>query len=250
MKHSLIKLCGAGALVLPLSVWAQDPPAPAPADTSTGSGNIVLFNQMQTQQDAITQLQGQIEELQHQLQEQQRSSLTRYEALEKRLSDLEAHPASPAATAADTPDASAPAPTDKAADTPAAPAADGDPVQQAYQQAFDLMQGKQNDQAIKAFDTFIKQHPDAALKPNAFFWLGELYAKAGKLDDASKAYDSVVKDFPKSNKRADAMYKLGLIKGRQGKVDAAQALLQQVGKEYPKTSAAEKSAAFLKKVSG
>lgn len=246
MKHSLIKLCGAGALVLPLSVWAQDPTAPTPAgDTSQamGSGNIVLFNQLQTQQDAITQLQGQIEELQHQLEEQQRSSVTRYEALEKRVGDLEARPT--ATSGSDT------APTSSADDkAPDTSVSDNDPVQQAYQHAFDLMQGKQNDQAISEFEAFFKQHSDSTLKPNALFWLGELYTKASRLDEAAKALDSVVKDFPKSNKRADAMYKLGLIKARQGKIDAAQAMLQLVGKEYPKTSAAEKAAAFLKKVGG
>lgn len=249
MKHSLIKLCGAGALVLPLSVWAQDPTAPTPATDpgqATGSGNIVLFNQLQTQQDAITQLQGQIEELQHQLQEQQRSSVSRYEALEKRVGDLEARPA--ATPGADTAPA-APAADDKAPDATAV-SPESDPVQQAYQHAFDLMQGKKNDQAISEFDTFIKQHPDSSLKPNALFWLGELYSKAARLDDAAKALDSVVKDFPKSNKRADAMYKLGLIKARQGKIDVAQSTLQQVSKEYPKTSAADKAAAFLKKVGG
>ena len=95
MNHSLKRyferLCGAGAIALPLSVLplsllpvsalAQQPLVQDLSSDSSNSfyqqtqrqepsgGNLVLFNQVQEHQQEIQQLRGQIEELRHQLEQ-------------------------------------------------------------------------------------------------------------------------------------------------------------------------------------
>ena len=253
-------LCGVGALVLPLSVWADDGSMPAQDASNTpvqtqgvstqapaASGNMVLFNQLQSQQTTIDQLQGRIEELQHQLDDQQQRGLQRYDALEQRLSALESGGAHADNSTTET---SSAASETKDSATNEAKSDDADGAQAAYQKAFDLVQAHQNDQAITAFENFSTQYAKDPLRANAQYWLGELYLKGNKVDKAEKALLTVVNDYPKSSKRADALYKLGLANARQGRVDDAQKRLQQVIKEYPKSSAAKLADAFLKKVAG
>ena len=265
MKMLWKGLCGVGALVLPLSVWADDVAAPVQDAGNTptqaqsvpvqnapaASGNMVLFNQIQSQQTTIDQLLGRIEELQHQLDDQQQRSMQRYDALEQRLTALETPNAAHGSTASD----AAPAAngTDAAASKDVNATTSGTDTggaQDAYQKAFDLVQAHQNDQAIAAFEAFSTQYANDPLRANAQYWLGELYLKANKADKAEKALLAVVNDYPKSSKRADALYKLGLVNARQGHVDDAQKRLQQVIKEYPKSSAAGLAETFLKKVAG
>ncbi len=109
MKHSLKRyvgrLCGAGALVLPLSVLPLTAAAQQPLvqdlsnsnNSSSGSfyqqaqrqeatsGNLVLFNQVQEHQQEIQQLRGQIEELRHQMEQLRRQSQQQYLDIEDRL---------------------------------------------------------------------------------------------------------------------------------------------------------------------
>lgn len=242
-----------GALVLPLSVWADETAAPtagtdamvassAASDAQnapTTSGSMVLFNQLQTQQATIDQLEGRIEELQHQLDDQQQRGVQRYEALEQRLSTLEAAAVS---TSSGNDDARVEKQPASGVESPNGEA------QTDYQKAFDLVQAHENDKAIAAFDAFSKQYPDAPLRANAQYWLGELYLKRSELDQSEKAFLAVVDGYAKSSKRADALYKLGLVKARQGDVNDAQKRLQQAIKEYPDSSAAGLAEKFLKKV--
>lgn len=260
MKMLWKGLCGVGALVLPLSVWADGVAAPAqdagntPAQAQSvpvqnapaASGNMVLFNQIQSQQTTIDQLLGRIEELQHQLDGQQQRSMQRYDALEQRLTALETPSADHGSTASD----AAPAANAPAKDATATSSTDAGSAQDAYQKAFDLVQAHQSDQAIAAFEAFSTQYANDPLRANAQYWLGELYLKANKADKAEKSLLTVVNDYPKSSKRADALYTLGLVNARQGHVDDAQKRLQQVIKEYPKSSAAGLAETFLKKVAG
>lgn len=260
MKMLWKGLCGVGALVLPLSVWADDVAVPvqdagsAPAQTQSvsvqnapaASGNMVLFNQLQSQQTTIDQLQGRIEELQHQLDDQQQRGLQRYDALEQRLSALESQKSDQPLVSSDT--AASAGNTD--ASSSANDAVEAGSAQEAYQKAFDLVQAHQSDQAIAAFEAFSTHYANDPLRANAQYWLGELYLKANKADKAEKSLLTVVNDYPKSSKRADALYKLGLVNARQGRVDDAQKRLQQVIKEYPKSPAAGLAETFLKKVAG
>lgn len=251
MKHGLKGLCGAGALVLPLSVWA----APVVEDLSAQpsgfyqqaqtreapSGSLALFNQLQENQRQIRELRGQIEELRHQLEQQRQLAQERYLDLEQRI-----RAAGMGADAASSPDAQLP---DASVNTRAANAVtdDGQEGREAYQAAFAKVQARDFDAAITAFEAFVTDYPQSSLRPNGYYWLGELYSARSELEPAAQAFTTVIEEYPQSNKVPDALYKLGLLRARQGQPDASKELLERVQAEYPDSRAASMATDFLNK---
>ena len=49
-----------------------------------------------------------------------------------------------------------------------------------YNAAVSLALEKQYDQAISAFQSFVKQYPKSTYQPNANYWLGQLFYNKGK----------------------------------------------------------------------
>ncbi|GGX79221.1 tol-pal system protein YbgF [Litchfieldella qijiaojingensis] len=250
MKRRLKGLCGAGALVLPLSVWA----APVVEDLTEqprsfydqtevreeAGGNLVLFNQLQENQREIQQLRGQLEELRYQLEQLRRLSQERYLDLEERFM------AGGALT--DEGQAGTQVDADVAREVATAPsrasALNGD-AQAAYQQAFQHVQNRDFPAAIEAFEAFVGNYPDNSLTANGYYWLGELYSAQSDLEPAAQAFERVINDHPQSNKVPDALYKLGLLRARQGQPEASRELLTRVRNDYPESSAAGMANDFL-----
>ncbi|MFC3285329.1 tol-pal system protein YbgF [Litchfieldella rifensis] len=253
MKRSLKGLCGAGALVLPLSVWA----APVVEDLTAqprsfyeqteareeAGGNLILFNQLQENQQEIQQLRGQLEELRYQVEQLRRLSQERYLDLEERFmaggggGGLGGRPS---------PDSQVDA--DVARDVATAPSGPGNPTadaQATYQQAFQHVQDRNFPAAIQAFEAFVNNYPDTTLTANGYYWLGELYSAQSDLEPAARAFERVINDYPQSSKVPDSLYKLGLLRARQGQPDASRELLTRVRNDYPESSAAGLANDFL-----
>lgn len=236
--------------------WAAIAQAPI---SSVGSGSVEdrvtsleritnaqgqLFSQLQQQlsdnQRDIDSLRGQIQESQYQLNqvvERQKQILLQLDS--QGSANTGAAAADSAASASDASSAAAAATTTPAADT--APASSGD-ANTDYNRAVDLvLVKKQNDQAITAFQSFVKQYPDSTYQPNANYWLGQLFYNKGKKDDSAYYFAVVVKNYPKSPKAPDAMYKVGVIMQEKGQADKAKAVYQQVIKQYPTSDAAKQA---------
>ncbi|MGM0783061.1 MAG: tol-pal system protein YbgF [Pseudomonadota bacterium] len=253
MKHGLKRLCGAGALVLPLSVWlpavAQEGPVVEDLRGGSGSfmdqtavreesgGNLVIFNQVQQHEEQIRQLRGQVEELRHQLEQLRNQTRQQYMDLDERLM------ASEAGVQSD-PEVDEEA-ARQVAETPS-PSGTSDEAQADYQAAFAHVQSREFEQAISAFETFVEEHPDTRLTANGYYWLGELHSAEANLDAADAAFRRVIDDFPDSSKLPDALYKLGLVKARQGEPDESRALLERVRDDHPDSSAAGLADDFLR----
>lgn len=262
MKHGLKRLCGAGALVLPLSVWAQ-PSVDDLTDQSSsiysqtavreesggGGGNLALFNQLQDSQREIKQLRGQLEELRYQLEQQKKLSQERFLDLEKRVDKMASR--SDASRDSSGVDSDAAESVAGNAGTNASQAgsaqegSSGDQGREDYQAAFKKVQAREFDQAIQAFEDFIGAYPNSDLRPNAHYWLGELYSAQSQLDAAAESFQTVIDDYPGSNKVSDALYKLGLLKARQGHPDESTKLLERVRDDYPDSNAADMAEDFL-----
>ncbi|CAO1664094.1 MULTISPECIES: tol-pal system protein YbgF [Salinicola] len=285
MKHGLKRLCGAGALVLPLSVWAQQPVVDDLTGQSngfysqtearqSGGGTLTILNQLQDNQQQIQQLRGQVEELRYQLDQLKRQTQQQYLDLDDRISgggmgagdndtsngsegaDLDSGSvdSSSASDVADSPvpaddGATGAAADDRSSSKPNASSGGGD-GREAYQAAFQLVQSRQFDSAIDAFQGFISDYPQSSLLPNAHYWLGELYSAQSQLDQAADAFDTVISDYPQSNKMPDALYKLGLLKARQGDTDGSRQLLERVRGDYPDSNAAQMAGDFLNQMGG
>ncbi|MCE9882666.1 MAG: cell division protein CpoB [Hafnia sp.] len=239
--------------------WAAIAQAPI---SSVGSGSVEdrvtsleritnaqgqLFSQLQQQlsdnQRDIDTLRGQIQESQYQLNqvvERQKQILLQLDSQGSASTGATAAPAASTSTGSDSSAAAAPAAAtaSTAAETPAS---SGD-ANTDYNRAVDLvLVKKQNDQAITAFQSFVKQYPDSTYQPNANYWLGQLFYNKGKKDDSAYYFAVVVKNYPKSPKAPEAMYKVGVIMQDKGQVDKAKAVYQQVIKQYPTSDSAKQA---------
>lgn len=242
------------ALLVGVAVpWAATAQAPI---SNVGSGSVEdritslerisnaqgqLLNQLQQQlsdnQRDIDTLRGQIQENQYQLNQVVERQKQIYQQMDS-LSQGGAQNSAGAAAGAAGGTATA-APSDGAGSAPAASTGDENSD---YNTAVSLaLEKKQYDQAISAFQAFIKQYPKSNYLPNANYWLGQLFYNKGKKEDAAYYYAVVVKSYPKSPKAPDAMYKVGVIMQEKGQVDKAKAVYQQVIKSYPTSDAAKQA---------
>ncbi|MTD40646.1 cell division protein CpoB [Erwinia sp. CPCC 100877] len=198
-----------------------------------------LLTQLQQQaadnQTDIAQLRGQIQESQYQLNqvvERQKQILLQIESLnggnagQPQGGDVAQNPGAVADTQASQGTASA----EKAVQS-------GD-ANSDYNAAFTLVQEKRSDEAIAAFQNFVKKYPDSTYQPNANYWLGQLYSSKGQKDNALHYFALVVKNYPDSPKAPDAFYKVGAIMQEKGDKEKAKAVYQQVISKYPGTGAA------------
>lgn len=242
-------LLGLSLLVGVAAPWAATAQAPI---SNVGSGSVEdrvttlerianaqsqLLNQLQQQasdnQRDIDSLRGQIQESQYQLNQVVERQKQIYEQIDSLGQGGGQSASAPAASAA--------AGAGSAAASSAAPASKGDENSD-YNAAVSLaLEKKQYDQAIPAFQSFVKQYPKSTYQPNANYWLGQLFYNQGKKDDAAYYFAVVVKNYPKSPKAPDAMYKVGIIMQEKGQADKAKAVFQQVVKQYPNSSAAKQA---------
>lgn len=109
---------------------------------------------------------------------------------------------------------------------------------QAYEAAVNLiLEDRDYDKAIPAFQTFIQQFPDSQYAANAHYWLGQLLFNQQNWEGAKQEFAVVVERFTDSTKRADSILKLGIIAERQGNAALAAQLFNQVVNQYPDSSA-------------
>ncbi|MEH0876714.1 cell division protein CpoB [Pectobacterium cacticida] len=243
-RHHLL---GLSLLIGVAAPWAATAQAPI---SSVGSGSVEnrvtqlerisnahsqLLTQLQQQisdnQRDIDNLRGQIQENQYQLNQ----IVERQKQIYQQIDGL----SSPSSTAPAA-DGSSPA-TGNAGAANAVTPSTGD-VNADYNAAVALvLEKKQYDQAITAFQAFVKKYPDSTYQPNANYWLGQLNYNKGKKDDAAYYFANVVKNYPKSPKSAEALLKVGVIMQEKGQVDKAKAVYQQVVKMYPNTESAKQA---------
>ena len=111
-----------------------------------------------------------------------------------------------------------------------------------YESAVNLvLKDKKYDEAIPAFESFIRSYPSSASTPNAYYWLGQLYLNKGDREKAKTNFLTVAQKYKDSAKRAEAIYKLGVITKAEGDIDKANKYFDLVVKQYPSTTAAQLS---------
>ena len=249
-RHHLLSLSLLVGIAAPWAAFAQAP------ISSVGSGSVEdrvtqlerisnahsqLLTQLQQQlsdnQNDIDSLRGQIQESQYQLNqvvERQKQILLQIDGLS---SSGAAAGAQPSSSAGDQGAAATAAP----AASSGAPASTGD-ANTDYNAAIALVKDpSRQDDALAAFQNFVKKYPDSTYQPNANYWLGQLNYNKGKKDDAAYYFASVVKNYPKSPKAPDAMFKVGVIMQDKGDTAKAKAVYQQVVSKFPGTDGAKQA---------
>ena len=250
-RHHLLSLSLLVGIAAPWAAFAQAP------ISSVGSGSVEdrvtqlerisnahsqLLTQLQQQlsdnQSDIDSLSGQIQESQYQLNqvvERQKQILLQIDGLSS------GGGAAGAQTQTSAGDQGAAASGTAPAASSGAPAQTGD-ANTDYNAAIALVKDpSRQDDAMAAFQNFVKKYPDSTYQPNANYWLGQLNYNKGKKDDAAYYFASVVKNYPKSPKAPDAMFKVGVIMQDKGDTAKAKAVYQQVVSKFPGTDGAKQA---------
>lgn len=249
-RHHLLSLSLLVGIAAPWAAFAQAP------ISSVGSGSVEdrvtqlerisnahsqLLTQLQQQlsdnQTDIDALRGQIQESQYQLNQ----IVDRQKQIMLQIDSLSGGAQTQQASGDQSDAAATAAPASGATAASGVPAQTGD-ANTDYNAAIALVKDSaRQDDAIVAFQNFIKKYPDSTYQPNANYWLGQLNYNKGKKDDAAFYFASVVKNYPKSPKAADAMFKVGVIMQDKGDTAKAKAVYQQVVSKYPGTDGAKQA---------
>lgn len=242
--------------------------AGAPVGADQGSRLTTLYYQIQLMQEELRQLRGQLEEQQFVIDRLRRDQREQYLDLDGRVASLASNAVSTAAVnqapaasnqapAATSPKESAAANNEQPGASESQPAAN--PIQsttrpvtasrpasssasaaeqQSYNAAIALMRDKRFDESVDAFNQLVVDHPNGALTPNAFYWLGELYLAKNELEQSRQSFTQVMNLYPDHRKVPDAIYKLGVVFSLLGDSRRSLELLKRVQTDYPGSSAA------------
>jgi tol-pal system protein YbgF len=220
--------------------------------SSAGQANVELLNRLTQVQGEVQALRNQVETLQNENAELRQSNQNRYTDLDTRLQRLEAGGApAPVAGAASVPPASAPGgpglvnrlPPPSDAAPAVAPAGD---ERAAYAAAFDALRGGDYVASARGFREFLRDYPNGALAPNAWYWLGESYYVTQNYPIALQSFDTLLRDFPGSAKAPDALLKRGFAQIELGDTGAGAATLNRVVNEYPGSDASRLATSRLR----
>jgi len=217
-----------------------------------------LLFQLDTLQQEVQSLRGQLEEQGHELRLMKQSQRDRYIDLDKRISLLMSASANEKKPATRTEQPLAQAPTEEANDatntliaSPLAPVSLQPPTaqsQQSYNEAYNLIRLRKFDEAEVALTQFVKNFPNNSLTGNGYYWLGEVKLVQGKSREAIDAFSTVIQNFPGHGKEQDSLYKLGTVSDQLGDTAKAKSYLQDVIRRFPNSKAAKLSAGYLSKI--
>ncbi len=234
---------------------SPSPAAPtkaAPTTTAASSDREeITWQKLQSLQDQLRLLRGQLEDQQHLIDELRQQVKTQYMNTDQRLSAMDTRitqlqPANGAVAGA---------PNAALTNTPALPAAattssdNVDAEKNAYLAAWELSRQKGPDQAIPRMLAFIQQYPQSAFMPHAEYWLGVFYMKAQQPDPnkARQYFQSVLKQYPQHSKASAALYQLAVLHDQSHEEDAARIDMRRLLKDYPQSPEAQLATSWLKK---
>lgn len=238
----------AGVLALPLMIGVG---GLAAAQGNRGQYYDDRLNELERQ---VTQQTGQIERLQHQIQQLNQTIEKMQADYDYRLQQVEsggrggARPPAPRPVASPPPGGDPGGPRNLAppgggpqvgaappAGVPLKPPAMGGP-ETAYNEALDLMGRNDYAGAERALRGFIQRYPQHALVGNAQYWLGETYYARKDYNGAASAFAVAYKSYPRSPKAPDSLLKLGMSLQAQGKSEQACTVYGQLGQLFPNSA--------------
>ncbi|MCF7221985.1 tol-pal system protein YbgF [Marilutibacter chinensis] len=253
MRHLLASSMLAAALVAAAPASAQrmslaDRVALLEQRAADNQATMDLLNQVNQLKAEVQALRSQVEELNHQLKQQQESGKAQYLDLDGRLNRLEGGQVAPPAAGADAMATPAPSPSAAVRDTP--PSVYGDPgtiaqgadERTAYDAAFTALKTGEYADSASLFQSFLQQYPDGAYAPNALYWLGESYYVTGNYPLAMTQFQALMERYPTHDKAPGALLKLGLSQYGLERIDEAERTLSMVTERYPGTDAARTAA--------
>ena len=120
--------------------------------------------------------------------------------------------------------------------------------QKAYQAAFDLLRELRYDQAVSAFQDFIKAFPSGRYAHIAQYWIGEANYAQRNFKQAINDYQALIDNYPNSPKLAEAMLKIGYSQYELKDFKQAESTLNKLIKSYPGTTEAGQAQNLIQKI--
>lgn len=179
-------------------------------------------------QNELRALRGQLEELQHGVDNVRNQQRDLYADLDKRIQSLESSKSAAAAS-----NYNAPQINDR----------------DAYQNAFNLLKDSKYSEAAEAFSRFLSAYPQSGLLDNAQYWLGEAHYVLKDYVQAQRDFQAVLDTYPNSAKLPDATLKLGYTYYELKNYKEARTTLQRVVEQYADTNAGKLAQQRLAKMS-
>lgn len=221
---------------------------------ANSQANTDLLNQIDQLRREVVELRGVAEQLQYENRQLRQQADSQFQALEKRIGQLENNAVPPAVGA----EGGVPVAARGGAAVDAGPAAavHGDAGALAaaadegvaYQKALDLLKAGNYVESSRLFVAFLDTWPNGVYTPNALYWLGESYYVTGNYPLAAEQFRAVMGRYPTHDKAAGALLKLGLCEYNEGRLDQAETLLAEVGVRYPDTAVATVAADRLRSI--
>ena len=262
MKNSDLFRAGLiGALVFPVIVFAgtrddieelqiaQQDMQSRLAKMESGMQNKGLLEMAQILervQTELRELRGMVEQQEHELDGIRKRQRELYLDIDRRLNDMHLQ----GSVDAGVPAASATPPGMTATtDTATAPAEGNDQQREEYMSAFAELKDAQYDQAIKAFNAFLKKYPSGKYSDNAQYWLGEAHYVSRNFDKALQEFGKVLTQYPRSSKVPDAKLKMGYTYYELKEWDKARQILSEIVNMHANTSVAPLAQQRLQRMS-
>lgn len=193
-----------------------------------------LMFQVRDLQQQMAEQRGLIEELHYQIQMLNQEQRERYIDLDQRMLMMQQQ-VGQTGTPVSTPSGS----------SSSTAAVSDEAILNEYNAARELIRERNFPEAVAALNRFTENHPDHALTPNAWYWLGEVHLVNRENADASRAFRKLVDEFPEDSRVPDSLYKLGVIAQQQGDQTEATRLYRKVMNEFPDSQSAKLSEARL-----
>lgn len=207
---------------------------------TAAKGQIELANQIQALREENSRLRGQVETLTHELETARKRQQDFYVDLDVRLRKLEPQ----AATSAEAKPAEESKPPAEAARK-----AVSDPAAETreYEAALNLFRANKLKEAAAAFDAFARAHPDSALTPGAYYWLGNAHYSLRDCKRAIEAQRVVASKWPANPKAPDALLNVATCQQELADAKGAKSTLDALVAKYPDSTAATTARQRLKK---
>jgi tol-pal system protein YbgF len=184
-------------------------------------GLLEMSRQIEALSGQLRQLRGDIDALQHGIEQARAQQRDQYVDLDTRLRAAEAALAAAQSTVP------------------------GGSPEAEYQAAFNLLKDGQYEEASTALKDFLAKHPEHELAPNAMYWLGEAHYVRRDYAAALAAFEGLLSGYPGNRKTADALLKVGYCQAELKRPGAARTALARVIEEFPDSPAATEAKARL-----
>lgn len=207
------------------------------SDANRDEAVMMLMDELEQYRDETRNLRNQVEQLQHRLDQMRKAQRERYLDLDTRLNALAE------ASTRQEPESQ----SSDEEDGPEDPEAD----RQAYQAAKDALLQRNFKAAEEAFEEYLDEFSDGQFRPDARFWLGEVYRNMPDRDaDAREQFRVVVDEYPEHSKTPAAMYKLATLQADAGELGKARVMLEKLRMQFPDSREAELAARLLDELDG